>query len=419
MPHYLNHFEPDLPSQAFRKGLGKNRPETLEGKGGGAPSSPDPWETAAATQATNRNTASYNKALNLNNFSNPFGSQTSYISGYDSDTGAPIYQTNITGNSDMQYQLNNLLSQTGRSDSINQSALGGLYGLNGQTALIGNQYGGLNSQLAGLQSYLNPQAAQQAQQRGQDAAYKSQTQYLDPQFSQQGESLSASLANQGLTPGSEAYNNAMTNFNNQKQQAYSNAQNQAIMTGSQLGTQNWQNQLAGLSANAGLLGQQASNLGQQGNMVNQQAGLIGQIVGIGQTPYSNLQTIASMIPGYAGPAASAAQPADIAGYLNNQYQGQLAGYNAKNASANATTSALGSLGAAGMLALALSDRRAKTAIRKIGTWMNGLNVYTYRYRGRPERHIGFMADEVKAIRPGAVLMRQDGYEMVNYRLAGA
>jgi hypothetical protein len=159
----------------------------------------------------------------------------------------------------------------------------------------------------------------------------------------------------------------MLNFNQQKQRAYSDASNQSILTGSQIGTQNWQNQLAGVNARAGLFGQMGQNLGAQsalvgqraslfgqiGQNLGQQAGLYGHLVGIGQAPYSNLQTIAQKIPGYQGPATSAAAPADIAGAINNQYQAQLANHNADVASGNQTMSTVGSLAGMGMLAFAL------------------------------------------------------------------
>lgn len=401
MRHYLTTLDyPDLPIRAFQKALGKNRPATLEGIGGGkgggsSPSAPDPWTVAAATTQVNKDTAAYNKALNLNNYTNPFGSQQTSISGYDS-SGAPIYQTNISGNSDLQYQLNNLLNQTGKSGSINDSAIGGLYGLNAQTAGLGQQY-------ANLQNYLSPDAARNAQQQGQDAAYQAQTQYLDPQFSQQQESLEAKLAAQGLAPGSQAYNNAMLNQNQTKQQAYSNAQNQAILTGSQLGTQNWQNQLAGLNAQAGLIGQ-------QGNTLNQQAGLIGQIVGTGQVPYGNLQSIAGMIPGYSGPATSSINPADIGSYMNNAYQGQLGAYNAKQQGANQFTSGLFGLGGALGASYLMSDARTKRDVRRIGEW-NGTPVYSYRYVFEKTRRIGVLAQEA----PVAAVRNVGGLLMVNYR----
>lgn len=491
MRHYCLDW-PDLPARAFQRAPGKNRPATLEGggKGGGgsAPSYPDPNTVAQATTATNTATAAYNKALNLNNYSNPFGSQQTTQIGTDPTTGAPIYNTSISANPQLTAQMNGLFGQTAQSGQTLQNAsngingsIGGLNnsvggvngsigGVNGSIAGTGNalnglmgipgQYNGLNqsmagigTQFAGLQNQLSPAQAAQAQTQGQDAAYKAQTQYLDPQFSQQKESLDAQLANQGLTPGSEAYNNAMTNFGNTKQNAYSNAANQAVMTGSQIGTQNLQNQISGINTQAGLLGsqmgvmqnqgnniaqegnaylqqgglygqqanmygQQANMYGQQAGMYGQQAGMYGQQAGMSQLPYSNLQTIAGMIPGYSGTSQSAASPADIAGLYNNQYQSKLAGYNAQQSSSNNMMSGLFGLGSSAMMGYMMSDRRAKRDIRRIGTWANGLGVYTYRYMWeKGARHLGFMADEVRRIAPAAVVRFADGYDRVSYVLA--
>jgi hypothetical protein len=377
--YLLTSDTPDLPPNAFRKSFWSTRPATLEGgKGGSSPAAPDPYTTAAATTQTNQQTAAYNKALNLNNYQGLLGAQATTHIADDPQTGAPIYSTFQSANPLVENQFNSLFGQIGQGNGLNsqiQSGLNGLQanygGLNDNIAgltpsinALSSKYGSINQGLAGLGSQLNQGAALKAQQQGQDAAYKAQTQYLDPQFSQQGESLSASLANSGLTPGSEAYNNAMTNFNNQKQQAYSNAQNQAVMTGSQLGAQNLQNQIAGINTQAGLFGQQASNLGQQGNLIGQQAGLYGQLGSnlsqqgalygqqgtLGMLPYQQLGSIASLIPGYSGVGQSSANAADIAGNINNQYQAQLAGHNADVQSANGTTSAIAGLAGAAALA---------------------------------------------------------------------
>lgn len=349
--YLLTSDAPDLPQSAFRKSFLGNRPATLEGgKGGSAPAAPDPYQTAAATTQSNQQTAAFNKTLNLNNFSNPFASQQSQQVGTDPATGAPIYNTIISPNATVGNQLDQLMGQIGQSNGVTQNALSGLYGLQNNLSNIGYAYNALSPQYAQLSQGLNSSAAQNAQQQGQNAAYAAQTQYLDPQFSQQKESLDAQLANQGLTPGSQAYNNAMLNFNNQKQQAYSNAQNQAIMTGSQIGTQNWQNQLAGAQTQAGLLDRQAGMLGQLSGLNSQAAGLYGQQAGLGQVPYSNLQSLASLIPGYSGNATSTAAAADIAGNINNAYQGQLASHNADVQSANSTTGTIAGL--AGIAAMA-------------------------------------------------------------------
>lgn len=402
MRHYwLTSDAPDLPEQAFRKALTRNRPATLEGgKGGSAPEAPDPFKTAAATTQTNQQTAAFNKALNLNNYTNPFGSQQTVQTGTDPNTGAPIYGTTISANPQIMGAINNLFGQVPASQQVGSDVQSGLYSLNSNLNNLGGnfqnlaqQYAGLNSGVAGLQNQINGafgnqsqalgnlqsqidmNAVKGAQQQGQNAAYAAQTQYLDPQFSQQKESLDAQLANQGLTPGSEAYNNAMLNYNNQKQQAYSNAQNQAILTGSQLGTQNLQNQLSGINAQAGLIGQQSgitgqqgslgaglfglqgSNLqgagglyGQQGNIYNSQGGILGQLLGSAQLPYSQLGSLAQFVPGYSGTAQSSSNPADIAGNINNQYQAQLANHNADVASGNQTMSTIGTV--AGIAAIA-------------------------------------------------------------------
>lgn len=327
---------PDLPILAFHKALGKNRPATLEGgKGGSAPQAPDPWTVAQATTAQNQATAAYNKALNLNNYSNPFGSQSSSIVGTDPSTGAPIYNTQVSANPQIQGLFGNLMGQVGATPSSS--------GYISDLGAVGKEYTALNNALSGLGGSLNTQAATDAQRAGQDAAYQAQSQYLNPQFVQREQSLQAQLAAQGLAPGSQAYSNAMLNFGNERQRAYSDAANQAIMTGSQLGTQNWQNQLAGIAAQSGLMGQRAQNLGAT-------SGLTGQMAGLSQLPYQNLQSIASMIPGYTGVGQAATNPADIAGAMNNQYQGQLGAYNARQQSANATTSSLAGL--AGIAAMA-------------------------------------------------------------------
>jgi hypothetical protein len=310
---------PDLPIQAFRKALFKNRPATLEGGKGGAPSAPDPYVAAGAQGQLNTNTALYNKALNLGNYNNPFGSQASTITGYDPQSGAPIYTTNISANPQLQGLLN---QQLGAVDA------GSLGRLNDYLGNIGMQSQGIAGQYGALAN---------------QAAYQAQSQYLDPQYAQQEESLGAKLAAQGLAPGSQAYNNAMLNFQNEKQRAYSNAANQSILTGSQLGSQNLQNQISSLGAQGSLLGGQLGALGNDMNSIQQRAGLVSQ-------GYGNLQNIASLIPGYTGTGQSAMNPADITSAMNNQYQGQLGAYNARQQSSNANTAALAGLaGTAAMM----------------------------------------------------------------------
>jgi hypothetical protein len=80
-------------------------------------------------------------------------------------------------------------------------------------------------------------------------------------------------------------------------------------------------------------------------------------------------------------------------------------------------SGLFGLGSSAMMGYMMSDRRAKRDIRRVGTFPNGLPVYTYRYLGDNVIHLGFMADEVRKVAPHAVKRGADGFDRVNYQMA--
>lgn len=65
---------------------------------------------------------------------------------------------------------------------------------------------------------------------------------------------------------------------------------------------------------------------------------------------------------------------------------------------------------------ALSDRRAKQDIRRIGKTDDGMPIYKFKYKGddREQTHIGFMADEVERKHPDAVTTGPDGMKRVDY-----
>ena len=69
----------------------------------------------------------------------------------------------------------------------------------------------------------------------------------------------------------------------------------------------------------------------------------------------------------------------------------------------------------GLFGNLLSDRRAKTDIREMGRAKNGLKIYSFKYKGDPEKvtHIGFMADEVEKKHPEAVGLA-GGLKTVDY-----
>ncbi|RVH26734.1 tail fiber domain-containing protein [Sinorhizobium meliloti] len=104
---------------------------------------------------------------------------------------------------------------------------------------------------------------------------------------------------------------------------------------------------------------------------------------------------------------------DYAGLVNQNYQNQLSAWQQNNANSQSLLGGL--LGFGGQLA-ALSDKRAKKEIEKVGE-LKGHGLYEYRYKGTHDdgkRHIGVMAQEVEKMRPDAVSRRPDGLRQVDY-----
>lgn len=81
---------------------------------------------------------------------------------------------------------------------------------------------------------------------------------------------------------------------------------------------------------------------------------------------------------------------------------------------------VGTLGSLGV-GLLVSDRDAKTDIKRVGTLDNGLPVYTFRYKDDPEQvvRIGLMAQDVQEVHPEAVARGPHDYLMVDYGKATA
>jgi hypothetical protein len=129
----------------------------------------------------------------------------------------------------------------------------------------------------------------------------------------------------------------------------------------------------------------------QGQQANNFQGYLDAIMGLGQMGGTQSQT--SPQPGTGiGPA--------IAGGLGTF--GSLLGAGASTGLA---------AGGAGLSALlALSDRRAKEDIVKIGKTDGGSNLYRYKYKGQDGMHIGVMADE----NPHAIAGQVNGLNVVDY-----
>lgn len=87
----------------------------------------------------------------------------------------------------------------------------------------------------------------------------------------------------------------------------------------------------------------------------------------------------------------------------------------KETSTPSTWSTIGSAMGSLQSWLKLSDRRMKTDIEQVGQAPNGLPVYSYRYRDKPDApaEYGFMAQDVEKVMPEAV-EEIDGVKYVDY-----
>ena len=264
---------------------------------GSAPSAPDPYQSASAQYQYGTQAARYNAALNNVNQVGPTGSTSFNVTGYDPGTGAPQY------------------TETQSLSAPEQAILSGQQGLQlGAQSAAGQSLGQAQSAIAN-----NPLPStgqlQDFGSQAQNAAYKAATATMDPYWNQQQEQMDAQLRNSGAHPGDPAYDNAMQAFQANRQSAYGQAENQAFSQG--------------LNAQ----GQMISQIGQERQIpLNEYEALSGgtQVQGAPQ----------------ANPATSQTSAPDIMSAFNNQYQGQLAKYNAGVSTDNSL------MGDAGMLAAA-------------------------------------------------------------------
>jgi len=132
---------------------------------------------------------------------------------------------------------------------------------------------------------------------------------------------------------------------------------------------------------------------------------------------ANLPAVGVTSPGQ----AANWQGADFLGAATAKGQYDQSIYNAQ-AAANAQMmsagiGAAGALGGAGIGAAVKSDRRLKKNIKRIGTHVLGVGLYTWDYLwGEP--FAGVMADEVEQVMPEAIVMHPSGFKMVNYSMLG-
>ena len=195
-----------------------------------APAAPDPYATAAAQGAMNKETAETQARLNRVNEYTPYGS--SVYSNTEGGDGSSDYTRTTTLDPAQQAIVD---QQTGISSQLNE--------------LAGDRITRVEGSLSDPYSYEGmpdaPVADAAARQQTIDAMYNQYESRLNPQFSDAQTALETQLANQGIGVGSDAYTKAMESQGRTRNDAFQSAMNNAVTGG---GAE--QSRLFGLQGNA-------------------------------------------------------------------------------------------------------------------------------------------------------------------------
>lgn len=404
-----------------------------------APSAPDPYETAQAQAASNRDTAITQAQLNMVNQNNPWGSVSYQQTGNRTYTDAdgktvttPTY-TQTTTLSPSQQKIfdrsqaaqGNLAGIAADQSKFLQGYLGQQMDFSGLPSLQSSYGPGYNASFngnLGLEtSYAGADDFSADRQRVEDALW----QRTAGDRAQQEASMRATLAAKGVREGSDAWNAEMQRMAAQntdarlatiaaggaEQQRMVNMARDAAVFGNAarqaqgafgLGAQQAQNaavaQQTNLNNAARTQGMQEA-FAQRNQPLNEIIGLLGgtQVQAPGQMSSATPQT------GVGG--------VDVAGLVNQNYQNQMANYqNQMGGLFGLGGSILGAAGNAGGFGALFSDARLKTDVRRVGTTDGGVPLYAYRYVWGGPVQIGVMAQDV----PEAAEMHESGYLVVDY-----
>jgi hypothetical protein len=421
------------------------------------PKPPDPVALANAQGEANTKTALEQQKLNMVSTQGPYGSVR-----YEADPTSPGGYKQVTALSPEEqaiYSLSNSADQGAlrlANDQIGRigQALGRGFDLGG---LPGVASGGVVNQFdkgQALKYAFDPGQAVQGQVGGDleaarksavDAVYGQATSRLDPRFERQEQSLDVKLANQGLSENSAAAQNARDAFGRERTDAYNQAQYAAINAGEQAAQGQFGRQLSqGQFANEAAAQMYGQNMGQAG-FHNQTAGQdYGQNLGEAEfknqaqaqsfdqsmrerqqkmqemayeqnLPINQFATLMGSgqvsMPEGIGYSPTQVGQTDVLGA--HALSNQVAQANAQR-KAGMFGGAMSGLFGLGSAALMGSDVRLKEDIVRVGEHPLGIGVYDFRYRGRPERFRGVIAQELETVRPDLVFVGSDGMRAVNY-----
>jgi hypothetical protein len=287
-------------------------------------------------------------------------------------------------------------------------------GIGGINAAAGQAQPAINQALGIAGAAANPLTAQQIQNY-QNPYTQDVVNATQAQFNNQNQQGQEALTGNNIAAGALGGNRsgiASANLANQQQLAqaptiaglYSNSYNQGLATAAQ---QYQQNPLAaaGSIANFGVSGENAALSG------------AGAQLGAGTLEQQTQQ--AADTANYGQYAQAQAYPFQTEQWLAGLEGAVAPGLGATSTTVgpppNTTAQYLGA-GVAGA-GLALSDRRAKKNVHKVGSLNDGQPIYRYQYNGSDEWHIGPIAQEVEKHQPHAVHEGVGGVKYVDLKAA--
>lgn len=416
--------------------MGKSSPETPDYKG-----------AAEATAAGSAAVTSAQTYANRPTQTNPWGTTTwDATAALDPATGEPVnkWTQNQTLNPESQAALDSQMAVTTGRSQMGEGMIGRTSNELGQPMdwdQFGQQQRGataegidMNDLPEGVGSVGTSQynmGHDQYRQQAEDANYARSSNRLDTRFGQSDEAMEVKLAGQGLAPGDQAYDAAMKNYSDSKNDAYSSAQNDAITMGGaeasrnfgmdlsaggqryaeELGAGQFQNQARAqsLQEQTGIKDRAYSNAQDQANNANAlRTSAINEEQTRRQQSLNEMNAVLSgqqVNPAQMAPVslASKAQGTDYSGAMRDAYAADL---NTSNASNMGVQSLMGGIGGvAGMF----SDRRLKTNIERVGTWLS-YPLYKFQYIWG-EWAVGIMSDEINQ---DAVSTHSSGFDIVDY-----
>jgi hypothetical protein len=272
------------------------------------------------------------------------------------------------------------------------------------------------AQSAARAGFGNTAQAQAEAQSAARAAFGNEAQ--GQRFGQEAQRGAFANAAQGQQYGQ---NQALAEFANQAQgQQYEQNAQEAQFANAGQGQQNAQNAAQAAFGNTaqGQAYEQAANNAAFNNNARQQQ--IQEATYLRNLPLNEISALMGasggvQAPQFANFANVDVANTDYAGLVQNQFANQQAQYNQKLQQQQAGLGSIfglaGSLGGAAMM----SDRRLKHSFKAIGELASGIKTYVFSYLGQTARQFGVMADEVFKVSPSAVIIRPDGYLMVDYR----